>query len=472
MLPTRRLFEIVLFLALFTLATRNITDGDFWWHLRTGEYILQTRTIPHQDIFSYTRAGQEWVTHEWLSQVFIATVFNIGGFGALILTFPAIIASAFFLAYRRSVGNLYVSAFVTLLGALATAVVWDVRPQMIGLLMTSIFLWILDRYRRNEMTPAIWLLVPLMLLWVNLHGSFVLGLVLAALYLVAGFVERLGVASPESKLSARALYHLALIIVLMLLVIPLNPNGARMYAYPLETLNDPIMQSQISEWQSPDFHRIEFQPFTWLLLATFVASGFARRRPSFTQILLLAVTLFEALRAVRLIPLFVLVAIPILSEAVPIGATTSALRQNTARLFNWAVLGVLLLATVLYAGIVIQNQPESERATYPKGAVDFIQRENLNAPMFNLYEWGGYLIWRLYPGQRVFIDGRADVYGPLIQDYLATYRAAPNWHTALDSYDVGLVLIPPSAPLAALLTADSRWRRIFQDNGAVIFIRN
>ena len=101
MLTTRRLFQIVFLCALFALALRNVADGDFWWNLRTGQYIIQTRSIPHQDIFSYTRAGQEWVTHEWLSQVFIAALFDLGQFPALIVAFAGIIAASFFLAFLQ-----------------------------------------------------------------------------------------------------------------------------------------------------------------------------------------------------------------------------------------------------------------------------------------------------------------------------------------------------------------------------------
>jgi hypothetical protein len=471
MLTTRRLFQAVLLMGLFALAARNVTDGDFWWHLRTGEYVLQTLTIPHQDIFSYTRAGQEWVAHEWLSQVIIAAIFEVGGFGALIITFAATIAVAFFLGFRRCVGNSYVAGFLTVVGALATAVLWDVRPQVIALLMTSIFLWVLDRYRRDETTRIVWLLVPLMLLWVNLHGSFLLGPAVTALYLLGGFVERHWMGTLESSPTRRGILRLALILVLMILVVPLNPNGVRMYSYPLETVTDPIIQSQINEWQSPDFHRLELQPLAWFIMGTLTALAFARRRPSFTRFLLVAVTLFEALRSVRLIPLFVLSAVPIVSDAVPIEATSTALRVRGLRVLNWALLGAILLASTVYAATVIRNQPDSERAFFPVAAVDFIQKEGLTGRMFNRYEWGGYLVWRLYPQQRVFIDGRADVYGALIEDYLATYRAAPTWRAILEKYDVEWVLIPPQAALAALLEGDGKWREVFQDPHAVIFLR-
>ena len=158
-LSTRRLFVAILFIALFVLATREIADPDFWWHLSTGKYILETRSVPRVDVFSGTVAGQPWVAHEWLSEVFIYAIFTLGSFPALILTFSAIITLAFAFVYVRSRGNAsppastssastqpYGAAFALLLAALATAPTWGVRPQMISLLLTSVFLWVLDRW--------------------------------------------------------------------------------------------------------------------------------------------------------------------------------------------------------------------------------------------------------------------------------------------------------------------------------------
>ncbi|MEW5719546.1 MAG: hypothetical protein AB1817_13015, partial [Chloroflexota bacterium] len=155
-LTTRRLFTAILFLALFVMAAREIADPDFWWHLRTGQFIVETRAIPHADIFSFTNAGRPWVTHEWLSEVLIFALYALGSFPALILAFAAIIALTFAFVYARCVGKTstpfhsaqsYVAAFALLLATFATAPTFGARPQMISLLLTSIFLFVLDKRR-------------------------------------------------------------------------------------------------------------------------------------------------------------------------------------------------------------------------------------------------------------------------------------------------------------------------------------
>ncbi|MDE3089833.1 MAG: hypothetical protein KGJ80_10685, partial [Chloroflexota bacterium] len=182
-LTTRRLFTAILLIGLFTMAVRGIADADFWWHLRTGQLIVETGAVPHVDVFSFTKAGQPWVAHEWLSEVFIYTLYRLGSFPLLIITFAALIALAFAFVYVRCDGKPYVAAFTVLLAALATAPLWDVRPQMITMLVASIFLFGLDTFHRKQDWRGIWLLVPLMVLWVNLHSGYVLGLGIIAIYL-------------------------------------------------------------------------------------------------------------------------------------------------------------------------------------------------------------------------------------------------------------------------------------------------
>lgn len=181
---SRGLFVFVLMLLIFTGTAQPITDPDFWWHLRTGQYIVETRRIPYTDIFSTLRFGSEWVTHEWLSEVFIYSVFRTLGYGGLIAIFSILITAAFWIVYQRCRKrgvHPYLAGFALLLGAAATMPTWGVRPQMFSLLFASIFISFLDRYSRREAMPSIWWLAPLMVLWVSLHAGFALGLVLIAL---------------------------------------------------------------------------------------------------------------------------------------------------------------------------------------------------------------------------------------------------------------------------------------------------
>src|SRR5581483_11667140 len=245
-----RLFTAILFVALFTMPVREISDPDFWWHLRTGQYIVETRTIPHADPFAFTAQGKEWVTHEWLSEVIIYGLYRVGGLALLALVFAGIITLAFGLVYWRSTGRPYLAGFALLLGALATAPTWGVRPQMISLLLMSVVLVLLDVYiaRRGWQ-----FLVPLRILtalWVNLHSGYALGLMEIGAYLVTEVAYRVWrIAHRQSQKLTPLVITLAVSFVAVLL----NPNGARMYSYPFETLTSPAMQRYIQEWFSPDF---------------------------------------------------------------------------------------------------------------------------------------------------------------------------------------------------------------------------
>ncbi len=478
-LTPRRLFTAILFIALFVMATREIADPDFWWHLRTGQYIVETGTVPHSDIFSYTNAGQPWVAHEWLSEVFIYSVYQLGSFPALILTFSAIITLAFALAFLRCEGKPYIAAIAVLLAALATAPTWGVRPQMISLLLMSVFLVLLEWYRRQH-DRSVWLLIPLTALWVNLHSGFALGLVLVAVYLVGSAGEHLS--DWRAELNWRSSTGtLATVLVLCIGVVPLNPNGATMYVYPFETLTSHAMQTYIQEWFSPDFHLTEWQPYAWLLLATFGAMALSKKRPGLTDVLLLVGFGYAGLRSARNIPLFAVAAAPVLAEhlwSLLEARGWTGLFQSSPRVsramavMNWLVLALILGAGAVRVGTVVANQSATESSKFPAAAVEFIKSHNLQDALYNSYGWGGYLIWKRYPAQRVYIDGRADVYGDkFIEEFLTAYRGGTDWRAPLDRYHVQLVLVEPDAPLAARLGQDEAWNRIYADSQAVLFQR-
>ena len=178
MFTTRRLFVVILLTGLFTLAARGIADPDFWWHLRTGQYIVQTHSVPHQDIYSFTNYGRPWIAHEWLSEVLIYSLYRLAGWAGLMASFAAVTTASFWLAYRRCTPDSrpYLAGVATLVAAIATIPFWGVRPQILSLLLTSAFLYLLGRYRASGNELYLWSLVPLTVLWVNLHGGYVLGL--------------------------------------------------------------------------------------------------------------------------------------------------------------------------------------------------------------------------------------------------------------------------------------------------------
>ncbi len=255
-LRTSHVFLAVLFLGLFALAARNVTDPDVWWHLKTGSIHSEHKSVPHTDPFSYTRAGQPWVAHEWLSELLLYNLQRATGWGGLIVIFAAILWRHSFCCTCAAAPHPYVAGVATLCAAWATVPVWGVRPQVLSLLLTSLWLLILERSERNP--KLLWWTLPLTLLWVNLHAGFALGLALSALFLAGEWIER---ALGYSRHSAPHVRMVALIFLLDLLIVPLNPNGLRMFSYPIETLRSAAMQNYIAEWASPNFHHAEYWPF-------------------------------------------------------------------------------------------------------------------------------------------------------------------------------------------------------------------
>jgi len=476
-----RLFVAILFIALFTMTVREISDPDFWWHLRAGQYIVENATIPHTDPFSFTTAGKEWITHEWLSEVFIFGVYRLGGFALLSLLFSGIITVAFGLTFARSEGKPYLAGFALLLGALATAPTWDVRPQMLSLFLMSVFLFLLDRYAAAQDTRLLFALPPLMLVWVNLHSGYALGLVVIGAYwfsaLVEGFANRWRqkkaptLSSPS--FTPRTTRNLFIVLILSALAVLFNPNAARMFIYPFETLTSPAMQRYIQEWFSPDFHQTEWLPFALLLVALIFTTLLARARVPLAHVLLVCLFALAGLRSVRNIPLFALVAIPILSAQLAAWIPLRASSRPTPRplqIINVIIVAVIAIAALARIGGVVENQANVERAKYPAAAVEWIQQNRPAPNLYNSYGWGGYLIWKLYPDYLVYIDGRADVYGDaFIEDFLEIYRASAGWENKLAKKNVRLVLIEPDAPLARALANDSQWTRVFADSQSAIF---
>jgi hypothetical protein len=480
-LDTRRLTVAILLLCIFFMASREIVDPDSWWHLRTGQYIVETRSIPRQDVFSYTLPEQPWITHEWLTEALIFGIYSISGQEGLILAFAAIITGTFALLYLQCPGRPYLAAFAVILAAITSAITWGVRPQMLSLLMCAVFLYVLYAFRAGR-RKYIWLMPPLMAVWANLHGSFLLGLVLASVYIVGATISNLFAYEDEQQMAWSDIRRLLIATLLTALAALVNPNGIQLLVYPLGTLGSPAMQAYIMEWFSPDFHQIQFQPLALFILLIVVALGLSRRSPSATEFLFLVGFGYASLRSARHIPYFALVATPILVAQLLHGwqrsrwsarfAVGTAGRSTTYLLLNWLLLALVVFGGAVKVGVTLRGNEEAQKEAFPVDAVDFIEEQGITGNMYNLYHWGGYLIWRLYPDQKVFIDGRADVYGEvLIDQYLQVYQLREGWEEPLDAYGVKLVIIDKGSSLSTVLNATPEWEQRYADEKAAIFVR-
>jgi len=483
-LNTKRLFVALFVIALFTMAVRETLDPDMWWHLRTGEYILQNG-IPAQDVFTFTASQNAWVTHEWLSQLIMWLAYLVGGLPGLILFFAALIALTFWLLYLACAGRPYLAAFIVLLAAITSAIVWGARPQIFNLLLTAVFVLIVERVKDGQWgRRALWWLPPLTLIWANLHSGYLLGIVLLGTYAVGDVLQHWLATPTERTLDRTAIAHLFGATAASFVAAAVNPSGIELWIYPFLTLGSGAMQAYIQEWLSPDFHQTYFWPFAGMLALGALGWIFNKNRPTITELLLFLGTGAAGLVSARHIPLFAIVATPIIVRHwLGIGLDPKGLTDRTTKaqeekplgsgLFmalNWFILLVAVATAVFWAITKIDNNHTAIAARYPVAAVDYLEASGLDeARGYNSYNWGGYLIWRGVP---VFVDGRADVYGdPFLLFYREAFEVRATWQEPLDEYNVDYVLFERGTPLTAVLTASPEWTQVYEDDIAQIFVR-
>jgi hypothetical protein len=479
-----RLAIALVFIGIFAMAFRPSVDTDTWWHLRAGAWMVEHGQVLTHDAFSSTRQGQAWVNHSWLSQLPMYLAWQTLGYAGLNLLTAALVTAAFIFVYLQCEGSAYLRAFCLVLAAAASAVFWSARPQLMSFVLVSIFAYLLWAFRwrgRNRL----WLMPPLMVLWVNLHGGFAIGFILLLVTLAGQLLDRLLNAAQPGVLSWRGVGALALAVAGCAFVIPLNPYGFQLYLYPLRTVSIGVLQDFIQEWQSPNFHALGAQVFIWLLLATLAAIGLSRRRVLFTDLALLGGFTYLALLAGRNLAMAALIAAPILTRhaaawladlhaehprlAAVLDPSPSAVQRP---LLNWALLVLVLLAALVKtADASLPTTNEKALASFlPLEAAKFVEQARPAGPMFNSYNWGGYLVWRLYPDHPVFVDGRTDLFDDaLLTEYLRAAQGRADYASILARYGVKLVFVEQDSLLAERLQANPTWRQIYRDELAVVF---
>jgi hypothetical protein len=379
---------------------------------------------------------------------------------------------------RRS-GFPLLSFLFTNLAAVAGSIHWLPRPHVFTFVMLAVWVGWLERLR-EEKASFFWRFPMLMLIWVNLHGGFIFGFMAWAAYAIGWVWDRWQ--APESA-SAKAGRQLLLVGGLSGLASVVTPSGWGNWQAVLGN-SSPYILSRTVETMSPDFH----QPFTWIFL---ILLGFSIALPSLSgnrlpaaQSFLLAGFAVLGLLVTRNIPLFCIVAAPILTVSMRrmlkrgqawlrIEFRLSEIESSLHGSFWMAAgaLGTILLFALHYANTrVAVNQFDVE--TFPVAAADWLAVHPQQGNMFNEFNWGGYLLYRLWPGQRVFIDSQTDFYGEaLVRDYEGILNAREDWDEQLKKYDANWVIVRVDSQLGQVLAQNSDWERSYQDELAVIFRR-
>jgi hypothetical protein len=471
---TRAQIVTAVLAALFLLGlfSPEIYDTDFWWHLRTGQYIADTHSLPVPDPFAWTTTGAREtytgeaqtrrfnLTHEWLAQAVLFGVWRLAGFPGVValraVSMTAVCALIGWIVWRRRGSFLAAVAASLAAGSVLAALALD-RPYQATFLLLAITLAVMETRR------WLWLLPPMFLIWANSHGGFFLGWVV------------LGAYCAESLLWRQRNLRLLAVGAACVLVSAVNPNGLAVFRTLFE-YRASFMQSKLLEWAPPQLWPLSW--FSALLFAGAAALALHWRKVRPADWLVFVAFAAASLTAQRNVFLTAMIA-----PVVIVAYTPWPLRMPRVP----EVLPVLLIAAGLLFGIVRGNffQFRVAEWRFPAGAADFLLRHRVTGRLFNTYEYGGYLMWRLWPQQRVFIDGRA-LSESVFQDYARILYnhdesdGLPSGEALVERYGIDTIVMNTFEPsggtvyVVAPSLADpnqSRWKLVYQDAQSLVFLR-
>lgn len=473
MLTTERLVAAMCLAGIFVVAVGVPVDSDMWWHLKAGQWMVDQHQILTTDVFSWTRFGRPWVDHSWLSEIGGFLVWREFGFPGISLAVAALATLTYLFVFLQTEGSIYFRFFVVGFAALSTGLAWwPARPEVVSLVLAACFTYILTLFRWRRL-DRLWLLPPLMMVWVNLHAGFIVGFGVLGLTIIgqslSGLMDRAG----PGTVDKRGLRQLVVIGAACLAVVPLNPIGVSMLWYPFKVMTLSVLRNYSPEWMTPDFHSPWGILYLALLFGTFAVMVLSRSRVDLTDLLLVTFFGFVAFLAARNTIFLTLVTPPIASRYLVFAPEHP---DKPAKRRGAALVG-LLCAVILGAAIVnIPTQLRSVetvwRRSLPVDAAKYIQRAHPPGPMFNTWAWGGYLMWAL-PQYAVYVDGRTDLYGDaFLNEYLAIIAGSDEWRAVFQERGVRLVVIDSSAPLAAALGRSPEWTRSYHDAVSTVFVRS
>jgi hypothetical protein len=451
-----------------------LSDGDTGWHIRTGQLVLASGRVPVVDPFSFTRPHDAWFAWEWLSDVVFAETWQwrgVSGVAALAGALLVLAATLLLARMLRGGAGLWIGVAATMAAVSASSVHYLARPHVFSILFYTVGLWIVAEDRRRN-GQLVWMLAPVTALWANLHAGFVAWLATLGLLLLLCVARR----------RWSELRRYATLLGLCSLGSLLNPYGWQLHIHVLRYLSSPWIMDHVQEFQSPNIRSEGMIVFAILLLA---AVALAPRADPFEALLVL-VWGFMALRSARHVPFFAIVAAPVVASAAAAAwARIAALAGNRSALrifwdlgqeFGSAPRASLWLPVAAVLAMVAAPAVGFPSSVFPVRAVERNLRQlapGSGMPrVLTSDQWADYLIYRLYPQQRVFFDGRSDFFGPAIgADYRKLQGGERPWRELLEHYQFELALLQRGWALSETLDREPGWKRVYEDQVAVLFTR-
>jgi hypothetical protein len=459
------------------------SDGDLARHLGHGRYMLEHGGLIHTDPFSFTRPGAPFLGFEYGSQLLYALAERAGGLAGVAILAGLLIGTAYALVtrflIRRGVDPLF-AYLTTVLAALVGAGHWVARPHLFSLVAVIILLDLLERKSPSRVVP----IVVLFALWANLHGGFVYGWILIALYLAGSVGEMLWGNARAAWKTMAGYYAKALVAAIAATL--LNPYGLALHRHLIDFLRQQYLFDNTAEFTSPDFHEIGAKLFLFALLACVAALALKGPRPTLPRLLVVCAGIAMGLIAVRNMSLFGLTALPLVALHMddawrrlpdPRGIRgrfeTTAARTST---LPWVVLFTAMLSALALARGRVGSTPlianRFDATVFPVAAVAKAQRARLDGNLFSEFAWGGYLVYA-WPEQKIFIDGGTDFFGEdLFREYSTIKRLTPDWRELLQKWNLSLFLLRRESALTHQLAREGTWNVWYCDSLAVMLRRS
>lgn len=478
-----------------------LLDGDAGWHIRTGQYILDHHSVPHQDLYSFSKPGAPWYAWEWGSDVLFGWLERVAGLKGVVLFTGGLLATFATTLLRRIIwrgAHAFIGLAFALLSVGAASIHFLARPHVFTLLFLSVSVWLIesDRQRRSR---RVWLLAPLTVLWTNLHGGFLALIALLGLCSVGAAVEALLIGGPWSVReiwSAREIWGgfwwrnairygaLALACAAASLV---NPYGYQLHVHIYEYLRSDWIKNFIQEFMSPSFGNENMMQFEALLLLGLIAAGGFFRRKAVVEGLWILFLAHIALGGVRHVPLYAIVAGPLVAYEVGNwwkAWTRRAPKKSFPAIFNemaadaasgfrrTSLWPVAVLVGLAFAGSQVPWPKDFPEIDFPIRLVHEHAAQILASRVLTTDQWADYLIY-VNPKQKVFFDGRSDFYGPeLGNQYIQLLNGGPDWRDLIEKYRFNLALLPREMAAAQLLKTQSDWYIAGGDDKRILLARS
>ena len=512
LVPSTADLIFVLFLVCLVIgpiAVKLLGDAGIGWHIRTGELILVSKSVPRLDPFSSTMHGRPWYAWEWLYDIAVGALHRVAGLNGVVLLNALAISATFAFAFRKMTARgtgVMLAVVLVLVATVASSVHFLARPHVFSWLLTLTWFEILRNYESNGNVRSLFWLPAIMLVWVNVHGGFLVGFVLLGAFCLALALrflfrsDRTEANGSAAKSAFQRAEYLGVTGVACAVVTLANPNGYRLHTHIYRYLTDRFLMEHIDEFLSPNFHGLPQKFFAITILLAIVAAATARQKMTISELLVMAFAIYSGLYATRNIPVSALLVVMIIgphlsqwfarsseSEGPPQVVTRVCAKyirfeqrmaaQEIALKGHWLpILTIVVGVWVCFHGGRLGStqlmNTQFDHSRFPMWAVDWLDQEGVREPVFCPDFWGGYVIYREFPRFQVVVDDRHDLYGSdYLKNYLKIVRVEPGWNQALEETHASWLLLPSQSAAATLLRQVPVWKVTYEDKTAVIFHR-